>query len=150
MDILTGNGDQQLESPTSTVTFSENLLIPLGIPTDSRNRNNNNNESSEIPAMIEFAVSSSTSSDVSLVKEHEHDWIRQINCPTEGIGEGFTSLLLGDSVDRSLSTGKNETTVAGAGVVNESEYNYYEDNKNYWNSILSLVDSSPSDSATMF
>ncbi|CAL9219191.1 unnamed protein product [Arabidopsis halleri] len=144
-----GNGDQQLESPTSTMTFSENLLMPLGIPTDSRNRNNNN-ESTEIPAMIEFAVSSSTSSDVSLVKEHEHDWIRQINCPTEGIGEGFTSLLLGDSVGRSLPTGKNEATVAGAGVVNESEYNYYEDNKNYWNSILNLVDSSPSDSATMF
>ncbi|KAG7623564.1 SANT/Myb domain [Arabidopsis thaliana x Arabidopsis arenosa] len=140
-----GNGDQQLESPTSTVTFSENLLMPLGIPTDSsRNRNNNNNESS---AMIELAVSSSTSSDVSLVKEHEHDWIRQINCGSGGIGEGFTSLLIGDSVGRSLPTGKNEAT---AGVGNESEYNYYEDNKNYWNSILNLVDSSPSDSATMF
>ncbi|EOA29610.1 hypothetical protein CARUB_v10013887mg [Capsella rubella] len=152
-----GSGDQQLESPTSTVTFSENLplmIMPLGIPTDNRNRNNNN-ESSELPAMIEFAVSSSTSSDVSLVKEHEHDWIRQINCPcpTEGIGEGFTSLLLGDSVGRSLSTGKGEATassVAGAGVVSESEYNYYEDNKNYWNSILNLVDSSPSDSQAMF
>jgi len=143
--IVTGNGDQQLESPTSTVTFSENLLMHLGIPTDSsRNRNNNNNESS---AMIELAVSSSTSSDVSLVKEHEHDWIRQINCGSGGIGEGFTSLLIGDSVGRGLPTGKNEAT---AGVGNESEYNYYEDNKNYWNSILNLVDSSPSDSATMF
>ncbi|KAL1211336.1 Transcription factor [Cardamine amara subsp. amara] len=148
-----GNGDQQLESPTSTVTFSENLplmIMPLGIPTENRNRNSrdNNNKSSEIPAMIEFAVSSSTSSDVTLVKEHEHDWIRQINCPTEGIEEGFTSLLLGDSIGR-----KNETTAssgAGAVVVNESEYNYYEDNKNYWNSILNLVDSSPSDSPTMF
>ncbi|XP_010425344.1 PREDICTED: protein ODORANT1 isoform X1 [Camelina sativa] len=151
-----GTGDQQLESPTSTVTFSENLplmIMPLGIPTDNRNRNNNNNESSEIPARMEFAVSSSTSSDVSLVvKEHEHDWIRQINCPcpTEGIGEGFTSLLLGDPISRSLPTGKNEapsSSVAGAG---ESEFNYYEDNKNYWNSILNLVDSSPSDSQAMF
>ncbi|VVA96110.1 unnamed protein product [Arabis nemorensis] len=141
-----GNGDQQqqLESPTSTVTFSENLplmITPLGIPTENRNRNN------EIPpAMIEFAVSSSTSSDVTLVKEHEHDWMRQINCPTEEIEEGFTSLLLRDS-----TAGKNDAaSVAGAVVVNESDYNYYEDNKNYWNSILNLVDSSPSDSPTMF
>lgn len=151
---LTGNGDQQLESPTSTVTFSENLplmIMPLGIPTENINRNSreNNNESSEIPpAMIEFPVSSSTSSDVTLVKEHEHDWMRQINCPTEEIEEGFTSLLLGDSNGRSFTTGKND--VAGAVVVNENDYNYYEDNKNYWNSILNLVDSSPSDSPTMF
>ncbi|CAG7878593.1 unnamed protein product [Brassica rapa] len=118
-----GNGDQQLESPTSTstVTFSENLplmIMHLGIPTENRNSR--------------VAVSSSTSS----IKDSDHDWIKQINCPKEG----FTSLLLRDSVDRSLSAGKND----------ESEYSYYEDNKNYWNSILSLVDSSPSDSPTMF
>ncbi|CAH2055337.1 unnamed protein product [Thlaspi arvense] len=140
-----GNGDQQLESPTSTVTFSENLPLvirPLENPTE------NNNESSGIPNMAEFAVSSSTSSeDATLVKDSEHDWLRQINCPTEGVEEGFTSLLLGDSIGRSFSTGKNdEATVA----VNEGDYSYYEDNKNYWNSILNLVDSSPSDSPTMF
>ncbi|KFK37575.1 hypothetical protein AALP_AA3G001200 [Arabis alpina] len=123
------NGD--LESPTSTVTFSENhplMTMPLGIPTENRT-----------PAMIDFAVSSSTSSDVTLVKEHDHDWMRQINCPTEEIEEGFTSLLLGDT-----TAGKNDgsgVSVAGA----ESDYSYYEDNKNYWNSILNLVDSSPSD-----
>ncbi|CAA7038645.1 unnamed protein product [Microthlaspi erraticum] len=141
---------QQLESPTSTLTFSENLplvITPLGIPTENRNRNDNNIESSEIPAMIEFAVSSSTSSDVTLVKDTEHDWMRQINCPTptEGNEEGFTSLLLGDSIGRSHSTGKNDEATAAA-----VDYNYYEDNKNYWNSILNLVDSSPSDSPTMF
>lgn len=136
---MTGNGDQQLESPTSTVTFSENLplmIMHLGIPMENRNSR--------------VAVSSSTSS----IKDSDHDWIKQINCPKEGIEEGFTSLLLRDSVDRSLSTGKNDEaiaeSVAGAVEVNESEYSYYEDNKNYWNSILSLVDSSPSDSPTMF
>ncbi|CAH8313273.1 unnamed protein product [Eruca vesicaria subsp. sativa] len=88
------------------------------------------------------ALSSSTFSDV---KDSDHDWMKQINCPTEGF---MTSLLLlDDSVDRSLYTGKNaEETVE----VNESEYSYYEENKNYWNSILNLVDSSPSDSSTMF
>lgn len=119
---MTGNGDQQLESPTSTVTFSENLplmIMHLGIPTENRNSR--------------VAVSSS-------IKDSDHDWMKQINCPKEGIEEGFTSLLLRDSVDRSLSAGKND----------ESEYSYYEDNKNYWNSILSLVDSSPSHSPTMF
>ncbi|NP_001302471.1 transcription factor MYB34-like [Brassica napus] len=138
-----GKGDQQLESPTSTVTFSENLhlmIMPSG---------ENNNESSEIQNMTEFALSSSTSSDV---KDSDQDWMRQINCPAEGIEEGFTSLLLlGDSGDRSLSIGKkDEETVAGAVEVNESDYSYYEDNKNYWNSILNLVDSTPSDSSTMF
>ncbi|KAF8049774.1 hypothetical protein N665_2118s0004 [Sinapis alba] len=141
-----GNRDQQLESPTSTVTFSEMIMMPSG--------EKNNNESLEIPSTVEFAVSSSsTSSDVTLVKDSDHeDWMRQINCPTEGIEEGFTSLLLGDSLDRSLSTGKNDeaTKVAGVVEVNESEYSYYEDNKNYWNSILNLVDSTPSDSPTMF
>ncbi|CDY43270.1 BnaC05g48630D [Brassica napus] len=125
-----GNGDQQLESPTSTVTFSENLplmIMHLGIPMENRNSR--------------VAVSSSTSS----IKDSDHDWIKQINCPKEGIEEGFTSLLLRDSVDRSLSTGKNDEAIAES-----SEYSYYEDNKNYWNSILSLVDSSPSDSPTMF
>uniref|UniRef100_A0A1J3FFQ5 Transcription factor MYB39 n=1 Tax=Noccaea caerulescens TaxID=107243 RepID=A0A1J3FFQ5_NOCCA len=139
---------QQLESPTSTVTFSELLITPLGIPTENRDTNNrdNNIESSEIPGMIEFAVSSSTSSDVTLVKDSEHDWMRQINCPTEGNEEGFTSLLLGDSIGRSFSTGKNDESTAAAAA----DCNYYEDNKNYWNSILNLVDSSPSDSPTMF
>ncbi|KAJ0237282.1 Transcription factor MYB106 [Hirschfeldia incana] len=138
-EILTGKGDQQLESPTSTVTFSENLplmIMHLGIPTENRNSR--------------VAVSSSTSSDVTPVKYSEHEWMRQINCPKEGIEEGFTSLLLGDSVDRSLSAGKNEEATAGSVEVNDSEYSYYEDNKNYWNSILNLVDSTPSDSPTMF
>ncbi|KAF8092314.1 hypothetical protein N665_0417s0011 [Sinapis alba] len=100
-----GKGDQQLESPTSTVTFSENLplmIMHLGIPTVNINRDSR-----------------------------------------DSVQEGFTSLLLGDSVDRNLSAGENEEA-------DESEYSYYEDNKNYWNSILNLVDSTPSDSPTMF
>ncbi|ESQ49918.1 hypothetical protein EUTSA_v10021048mg [Eutrema salsugineum] len=148
-----GNGDQQLESPTSTVTSSENLPLvtrPLGMePTENRIKSinrENNNESSGIPAnMVELAVTSSTSSGATLVKDSEHDWMRQINSQTEGFEEGFTSLLLADSIGRGFSA-----SVTGAVAANGSDYSYYEDNKNYWNSILNLVDSSPSDSPTMF
>ncbi|CAN8260717.1 unnamed protein product [Cochlearia groenlandica] len=81
--------------------------------------------------MIELGVSSSNSS--------EHDWMRQINSPPqEENEEGFTRLLLmGDS------------TVAVEEVTREKE-SYYEDNKNYWNHILNLVDSTPSDSPLFF
>ena len=51
----------------------------------------------------------------------------------------FTNLLLNNSDDRSLSDGGGVSDNAGGS-------DYYEDNKNYWNSILNLVDSSPSNS----
>ncbi|KAJ8775198.1 hypothetical protein K2173_020202 [Erythroxylum novogranatense] len=48
--------------------------------------------------------------------------------------EGFTSLLLGDSTVQNLSgTGKDSENSGGS--------DYYEDNKNYWSSILNLVNS---------
>ncbi|OAY56828.1 hypothetical protein MANES_02G047900v8 [Manihot esculenta] len=58
------------------------------------------------------------------------------------IEEGFTSLLLNDSGERSLSdSGKDSDNSGGSGN------DCYEDNKNYWNSILyNLVNSSPTDS----
>lgn len=64
--------------------------------------------------------------------------------------EGFTNLLLTDSiVDHNLSDSGKESDdqnsgSAGGGGTDGSDY--YEDNKNYWNSILDLVNSSPSDS----
>ncbi|KAF7803002.1 transcription factor MYB16-like [Senna tora] len=58
--------------------------------------------------------------------------------------EGFTNLLLNtNSDDRSLSEeggGESNNCDSGSGS------DFYEDNKNYWNSILNLVNSSPSDS----
>ncbi|XP_010525095.1 PREDICTED: transcription factor MYB122 [Tarenaya hassleriana] len=162
-----GSADQQHESPTSTVTFTDNVptaLMPsTGLGILPENKNNEDNDLSGIPATtIEFVGSSSAaSSDTGLIKEHEHehDWITstihefataQMNCPTEGIEEGFTSLLLSNTLDRNFSgAGKNDVVIG-----NESscggDYNYHEDNKNYWNSILNLVDSSPSDSPPMF
>ncbi|XP_022740092.1 transcription factor MYB16-like isoform X2 [Durio zibethinus] len=58
--------------------------------------------------------------------------------------EGFTNLLLDDSIDRSLSDSGKESDENSGGSGDGSDY--YEDNKNYWNSILNLVNSSPSDS----
>jgi myb proto-oncogene protein len=63
-----------------------------------------------------------------------------------GVGEeGFTNLLLNNSDDRrSLSDGGTDDSDNGGGSGSGSDY--YEDNKNYWNSILNLVNSPPSDS----
>lgn len=104
-----------------------------------------------IPAKIEF-VGSSTS--LSLMKEpDQNDWINstihefETTQMGEGIEEGFTGLLLGgDSIDRSFSGEKNETPGESSG----GDCNYYEDNKNYLDSIFNFVDPSPSDSPPMF
>ncbi|KAB5560993.1 hypothetical protein DKX38_005950 [Salix brachista] len=56
--------------------------------------------------------------------------------------EGFTHLLLNDSAERSLPEyGKDSDHGGGGGGGTGSDY--YEDNKNYWNRILNLVNSSP-------
>ncbi|KAI6670328.1 hypothetical protein NL676_005213 [Syzygium grande] len=59
------------------------------------------------------------------------------NMENNDMEEGFTSLLLNSSGDQSLSDGSGES---------DKHSDYYEDNKNYWNSILNLVNSSPSES----
>ncbi|ONI19209.1 hypothetical protein PRUPE_3G264500 [Prunus persica] len=64
--------------------------------------------------------------------------------------EGFTDLLLNNSDEvQSLSDGERGSrgdSDNGGGSGSGSGSDYYEDNKNYWNSILNLVNSSPSDS----
>ncbi|XP_010492364.1 PREDICTED: myb-related protein Hv1-like isoform X2 [Camelina sativa] len=129
----TNEEQQQLdESPTSTVSFSE-MKEPN-------------------PTKIEF-VGSSTGG-LSLMKEPENnDWISstihefETTQMGEGIDEGFTGLLLGgESMDRSFSGEKNET----AGESSGGDCNYYEDSKNYLDSIFNFVDPSPSDSPPMF
>ncbi|KAJ4835394.1 hypothetical protein Tsubulata_010557 [Turnera subulata] len=175
----TGNingGD--LESPTSTLTFSENNAQPL--------MNSAIGESS-IPVTDFVGSTSGSSESRNIVKdEGEHDWkdghvssshlpdqnnstsftssLHEMTISMEGawnnpdqslrthnsvhvhvgntMEEGFTSLLLGDSSDRNLSadSGKDSDNSTGSGSDD------YEDNKNYWNSILNLVNSSPSNS----
>ena len=172
--INTGLGTAgDLESPTSTLTFSENapptMSTGLGV--------------SSMP-MIEFVGSTSASSETGIIKEGEQEWkglgsstnfpdykegmenslsftssLHDMTISMEGgwtpeslrpnsshvsvgnvMEEGFTNLLLNDSIDRSLSDSGKESDENSGGS------DYYEDNKNYWNSILNLVNSSPSDS----
>lgn len=167
-----------LESPTSTLSFSENAA-PL------MNTNSGiGGENCTVP-MIEFVGTSGSS-----VKEEgdQDQWkgydeykdngimensltttftcgLHELTIPIEGTTtwgshdhgsqhhgddaiaeEGFTNLLLNTNSndDRSLSEGGGESHNGDHGSGSGSDF--YEDNKNYWNSILNLVNSSPSDS----
>ncbi|GLT36196.1 hypothetical protein SLA2020_105900 [Shorea laevis] len=180
-----------LESPTSTLTFSENVNAPpvmcstgLGL--------------SSMPIM-EFAGSTSGSSETGVVKEERNSthlpsykeavenslslttnlhrgislsmetaWtsesLRASNSDANNaignvIEEGFTNLLLSESLDRSnlFDRGKeSKNSGGGSGSGNSDEGNrdsdsdYFQDNKNYWNTILNLVNSSPSDSPMFY
>lgn len=175
----TGIGSD-LESPTSTLTYSENAppIMAAGVGDNS------------VP-MIEFVGSTSGSSEAGIVKEEgEQDWKRfknsthlpeykegmensvsftsslhDISVSVEGTWtpeslrtggghvhfgnimgeEGFTNLLLNNSDDQSLSDAGDDSDNGGASGSGGS-HDYYEDNKNYWSSILNLVNSPPSDS----
>ncbi|XP_027357561.1 transcription factor MYB106-like [Abrus precatorius] len=164
-----------LESPTSTLSFSENApptMTSGGIGGENNNNSSNNNNNA-VP-MIEFVGSSGNSS--SLVKEEgEQEWkgyessmstfssgLHELTMSMEGawaseslrasgshedviVEEGFTNLLLKThSDDRSLSSEGGGESNNGDGGGSGSDF--YEDNNNYWNSILNLVNSSPSDS----
>ncbi|KAI4346618.1 hypothetical protein L6164_007500 [Bauhinia variegata] len=163
-----------LESPTSTLTFSENAppLLSSGLGENTM-------------PMIEF-VGTSGSSEGAVKEEGDqqdylpeykdgmensmsftsnlHDmtismegtWASESLRTSSGahvpVGdvniaeEGFTSLLLNaNSDDRSLSEGGGESN-NGEVASGSAGSDFYEDNKNYWNSILNLVNSSPSDS----
>lgn len=174
-----------LESPTSTLTFSENNAPPI--------MSSGNIGMNSMP-MIEF-VGTSGSSEAGIIKEEgeQQDWkglgsstnlqpeykegienslsftssIHDMtNISMEGpwtpeslrgnsnvhvnvgnsMEEGFTNLLLNDSVDQpDLSDGGKDSENSGGGG-SDSGSDYYQDNKNYWNSILNLVNSSPSNS----
>lgn len=178
-----------LESPTSTLTFSENA--PQIMSTNSIGE-------SSIPAMIEFVGSSGSNSETGIIKEeggdqqdwkglgnslsfssglhhHHHDmsmsmdaagtWTPEsLRTSTNNNGQvdhdqvgnnvmtedGFTNLLLNNSDDRSLSdSGGDSENGCGSGSAGSDDH-YYEDNKNYWNSILNLVNSSPTAGSPIF
>ncbi|XP_022921395.1 transcription factor MYB106-like [Cucurbita moschata] len=163
--ILTRGIGGDLESPTSTLTFSENVLPVMATGCG---------EGENSAAMIEFVGSSSScerewkeegfgnSSQLPEYKEGfensmsftSHDmtlsieatWTAESLRTKEAIAEeGFTNLLLNNKVERSQSEGGGgEDSENGSG---SAASDYYEDNKNYWNSILNLVNSSPSNSS---
>uniref|UniRef100_A0A5B6YL17 Uncharacterized protein n=1 Tax=Davidia involucrata TaxID=16924 RepID=A0A5B6YL17_DAVIN len=170
----------ELESPTSTLSFSENAppIPATGI-----------NGESSTTTFIEFVGNSAATCDQGgiMKEEGEEDWkgfgntthlpeykdgIENAMSFTSGLHdmtmsmesawtseslirtgnnehvnggtfmERFTDLLLNNSGDhRSFSDGGGESDNGGG-----SGSDCYEDNKNYWDSILNLVNSSPSDS----
>ncbi|XVF14305.1 hypothetical protein REPUB_Repub09cG0047500 [Reevesia pubescens] len=173
---ITGLGAAgDLESPTSTLTFSENAppIMSTGLGVSSM-------------PIIEFVGTTSGSSETGIIKEEgEQEWkglgsstnlpdykdgmenslsftssLHDMTISMEGgwtpeslrpnsnhvnvMEEGFTNLLLNDSIDRRLSESGKESDENSGGSGDGRDY--YEDNKNYWNSILNLVNSSPSDS----
>ncbi|KDP27171.1 hypothetical protein JCGZ_19870 [Jatropha curcas] len=167
-NALSSNGiGGGLESPTSTLTFSENAL-PQPPPSAASQILNSSGIGGENSIPIIELVDTSGSSETGIIKEEgEHNWkgiensnsvsftfsmegpwsaesSRINSCSNIHVGhameEGFTNLLLSDSGDRSLSDSGKDSDNSGGGS------DYYEDNKNYWNSILNLVNSSPSDS----
>ncbi|CAL0317188.1 unnamed protein product [Lupinus luteus] len=174
------NGIGDLESPTSTLSFSENAP-PIMATTSGGGILGENT----IP-MIEFVGCSGSS----VKEEGDQEWkgyesstnlteykdgimensmttftcgLHELTMSMEGAPtwsgsheslrandhaiaeQGFTNLLLNTNSgdDRSLSEGggdSNNRDDSGSG----SGGDFYEDNKNYWNSILNLVTSSPS------
>ncbi|CAJ2665689.1 unnamed protein product [Trifolium pratense] len=166
-----------LESPTSTLSYNENVAPIItseeigGANSNINNKKNNNedeninnDENNVVVSMIEFVGTNSSS----IVKEEGGDdqeqWKGYESSLTftsnlhheltmsmdQGVGdviaeEGFTNLLLKtNSEDLSLSESGGESNNGGGDGGSGSEF--YEDNNNYWNSILNLVNSSPSDS----
>ncbi|XP_019432443.1 PREDICTED: transcription factor MYB34-like isoform X2 [Lupinus angustifolius] len=163
------NGVGDLESPTSTLSFSENA--PPIMTTTTTNSGSGGILGENTMPMIEFVGSSSG---CSVKEEGEQEWKgyessnnlaeykdgimeNSVNTFTCGlheltndhaiVEEGFINLLLNTNSGnhRSLSEcGGDSNNDEGSG--NGSDGDFYEDNKNYWNSILNLVNSSPSDS----
>ncbi|CAL0321738.1 unnamed protein product [Lupinus luteus] len=180
------NGVGDLESPTSTLSFSENAPP---IMTTTTNSGSGGILVENTMPMIEFVGSSSG---CSVKEEGEQEWkgyessnnlaeykdgimensvntftcgLHELTMSMEGattwpgsheslrtndhaiVEEGFINLLLNTNSGnhRSLSEGGGDSN-NDDGSGNGSDGDFYEDNKNYWNSILNLVNSSPSDS----
>ncbi|KAM7268413.1 hypothetical protein ACFE04_010579 [Oxalis oulophora] len=138
-----------LESPTSTITAVGTSQMPMiesgssqvkeeGGLEEWKNFNNNNKESSLTSfssSLHEFTLSMDQGgwSTAESLRNNNND----------NNADGFTNLLLGtdhSTMELSLSDNRGDSSDHHSGG------NYYEDNKNYWNSILNLVDSSPTDS----
>ncbi|GLT56518.1 hypothetical protein SLA2020_295540 [Shorea laevis] len=177
--ILNPGFSGDLESPTSTLTFSENappvmcstglglssMPITEFVGTSSTSETGiikEEGDSTHLPEYkeaIENSLSFTTNlQDMSMSIETAwtSESLRANNAHVNNVignvmEEGFTNLLLSDSMDQSLSEGGKESeNSGGSGDGGEggsgSGSDCYEDNKNYWNNILNLVNSSPSDS----
>ncbi|XP_019194956.1 PREDICTED: myb-related protein Zm38-like [Ipomoea nil] len=166
-----GVGEPQLESPTSTLSYSENApqISSTGAGMGEHSTAAFMKEETEDQAWKCFGnaaehfkhgggVEDSTAAagfassgllgltSMPAVAMESAAWTTQEHIPTGNFVERFTDLLLSaNSTERSLSeAGSTESNNAGDGA--SGNHHYYEDNKNYWDSILNLVNSSPTNS----
>ncbi|KAE8661340.1 Transcription factor MYB39 [Hibiscus syriacus] len=156
-----------LESPTSTLTVSEPLIAGLGVsPVPTIEFIGTTSGSSETAGIVKEEGEQEwkelgSSSNLGDYKQGMGNYLspftsslhamtvpmepNNINVNVGGImEEGFTNLLLNDSIDQTLSDSGKESDENSGGSGDGSDC--FEDNKNYWNSILNLVNSFPSDS----
>nr|URY18796.1 MYB protein [Zanthoxylum bungeanum] len=146
-----------LESPTSTVTFSEcnnKIALPFtnfGLNSMSmikeEGENNKGFENSPSTLHHHHHHDMTISMEAAAVAPWTPESFRANNDIT--MEDGFTNLLLNDSFggDRpSLSDSCKDSENSGGGDGSDGGSDYYQDNKNYWNSILNLLNLSPSNS----
>ncbi|KAL5582257.1 hypothetical protein UlMin_014699 [Ulmus minor] len=159
------NGAGNLESPTSTLTSgvvrpentkgmiefvgssasSETRMVKEEGENDWKGFGNSTNLNEYEDGLDNSLSFTSGSLHHDMSKSMEGTWNSELRMSSNGqvIGEeGFTGLLLNNSDDRSFSDGDGSDSHNGSGGGSEQ----YQDNENYWNSILNLVNSSPSGS----
>lgn len=145
----TGIGGRELESPTSTLSSSAGtgqhstaFIESLGNCLESYYAGFMKEETGEewkfLPEHTNGAENP-TDQFPSELQDPPFPWTGNSaeQVPRGSFVENFTNLLLGTSSDRRFSDEGGESDMNGSGG------DYCEENKNYWNSILHLVNSSP-------
>ncbi|XP_008783569.2 transcription factor MYB106-like [Phoenix dactylifera] len=177
----TGNpgGRIDLESPTSTSSFSENVL-PItsgGGLLDGSSTVCRQGAARELEEEqdLEWKCFEKQPLRMLEIKDHRIDSFASFSMDTTSVfggessswlpesssigtgssggefGAGFTGMLLDSSDDRNSSDGRGDSDNLEGGSCVEEEGKEGEENKNYWNSILKLVNStSPSRSPPVF
>ncbi|KAF9623700.1 hypothetical protein IFM89_003845 [Coptis chinensis] len=152
-----GSSGHDLESPTSTLCFSENSMPIANVGFSDNHLSSvdliHNPGTFEGVAVKEeceeefkaFEKMQPSHNDMGFTMETP--WLAQSSksghdhIPVTNFIEGFTSLLLANSDDRNSVDHSGDSDNADGTGCDE-----YEENKSYWNNILNLVNSSPSDS----
>ncbi|XP_030485058.2 transcription factor MYB106 [Cannabis sativa] len=149
-----GGVRSDLESPTSTLTFSENAPPSMAAgDTTTATASESNGEIFKEEYLGEQNWKGNNNNK-NCEEEEDEDGLDDNNNSLmlsfniNGDHQGFTSLLLNNNISEepSCSGGGGAENGSGGGGSGSSEHNNYGDNENYWNSILNLVNSSPSDS----
>nr|ALD84252.1 MIXTA1 transcription factor [Artemisia annua] len=159
-DVSEGNGNEDLQSPTSTLSTTGNEesstnLIELVGGNSSGSCDNGTTGDQECEEEWEYKDENRTESSIhgfngiSLASIDNNNKNGNGHMPSGNFLESFTDLLLsksGTSNNPNTQGGGNSNTpLEPNGVNNNNNTCYEENNKNYWNNILNLVNSSLQD-----